>query len=105
MVGVSGLFRRRGDMRPIFHLNAGDELVAAIRRAEDRGFTFFHVESVLAERSDNIWLVRDENRVGVSLRRCGEHLSKCLGAPVSATSLFSAPASAMVGFLRKVVFA
>ena len=61
--------RRRSDTRPFVHLHAGDQLVAAIRRAEDRSLTLLHVEPVLAERLDNVRLVRDEYRIGVS-RRC-----------------------------------
>src|SRR6266702_2227402 len=78
---LKNLLRRYGDAWPFVHLHTGDKLVAAIRRAEDRGLALFHVEPVLAERRDDVRLMRDENRVGVSLRCRGKHLAKCLGAP------------------------
>ena len=61
---------RRRDVRPLFHLHAGDELVATVIGPEDRGLALFDVEPVLAERIDDVRLVRNENRVGAGTR-CG----------------------------------
>ena len=71
---VPVLLRRRRDAGPFFHLHPGDELVAAVLRAEDRGLAFLHVEPVLAERIDDVGLVRDQNGVGPGLRRGAEQL-------------------------------
>lgn len=51
--------RRRGHVRPIFHLYAGDELVTAVLWPEDRSFALSDVEPILAERVDDIRLVRN----------------------------------------------
>src|SRR5215475_9049956 len=62
--------RPGGDVRPLFHLHASDELVAAVLGAEKRGFPLFDIEPVLAECIDDVRLVRNENGVGVR-RQCG----------------------------------
>src|SRR5215470_3378491 len=72
--------RRRCDVRPFLHLHSGDELVGTVLGAEQRGLAFFGVKPLLAKRVDNVWLMRNENRVGAR-RRCGaEQLAKSLAA-------------------------
>src|SRR5689334_18094784 len=73
---------RRCDARPFFHLHSGYELVAAVVRAEDGGLALFDVEPVLAERIDDVRLVRDENRVGAGPRCGAEQLPKGLDTTV-----------------------
>jgi hypothetical protein len=63
-----GLPHREGDVGPFVHLHARNELVRAVLRAEDRGLAFLHVEPILSEPIDDVWLVRDENGVGAGLR-------------------------------------
>ena len=55
---------RRRDARPFFHLHAGNEFVATVLGPKDRGLALFDVEPVLAERINDVRLVRNENRVG-----------------------------------------
>jgi hypothetical protein len=63
-----GLFRCEGNARPRVHLYACDERVAAILGTEDRCLTLSHIEPVLAETIDDVWLMGDENGVGAGLR-------------------------------------
>jgi hypothetical protein len=63
-----GLFRCEGDARPRVHLYACDERVAAIFGTEDRCLTLSHIEPVLAQTIDDVWLMGDENGVGAGLR-------------------------------------
>src|SRR5512144_2267478 len=74
--------RRRGDMRPFFHLHAGDELVATALGAEEGGLAFFDVKPILAESIDDVRLVRNENRVGARRRYGAEQLVKSVDAAV-----------------------
>jgi hypothetical protein len=60
----SASLRRRGEMRPFFHLHSGDELVGTALGAEKGGFALFDVKPILAESIDDIRLVRNKNRVG-----------------------------------------
>src|ERR1700722_8903835 len=79
----STLLRRDGrNARPLVHLDAGNELVATIGGTEDRGLAFLDVEPILAERCDDVRLMGDEDRIGMILRRDGEHLSEGSGTPV-----------------------
>src|SRR6516162_9264806 len=78
----TGLLRRHRDAGPFVHLHPGQELVAAVLRAEDRSLAFFHVEPILAERIDDVRLVRDENGVGAWLRGGTDHLAKSIYAAV-----------------------
>src|SRR6516164_10206642 len=73
-----GLLRRHRDAGPFVHLHPGEELVAAVLRAEERCLAFFHVEPIFAERIEDVRLMRDENGVGACLRGGAEHLVKCL---------------------------
>src|SRR5262249_47185854 len=73
---------RRRDVRPVFHLHAGYELVAAVLRAEHAGLAFFDVEPVLAERIDDVRLVRDHDRVGAGRRRDGKQVANGVDAGV-----------------------
>jgi hypothetical protein len=54
-------FGSRGDTRPFIHLNARQQLIAAILRSKDRSLAFFDVEPVLAQRRNDVRIVRDEN--------------------------------------------
>jgi hypothetical protein len=56
---VISLRRRGGHVGPLFHLYAGDELVTAVLRPKDRSFALSDVEPLLAERVDDIRLVRN----------------------------------------------
>src|SRR5262245_34210561 len=72
--------RRRCDTRPFLHLYSGDELVGTVLGAEQRGLALLDIEPLLAERVDNVWLMRNEDRVGAR-RRCGrEQLAKSVAA-------------------------
>src|SRR5262249_23680431 len=75
-----GLLRRRRDTGPFVHLHPGNELVAAVLRAEQRSLAFLHVEPILAERIDDLRLVRDASGDAARLRRGAEHLVKGLDA-------------------------
>jgi hypothetical protein len=63
-----GLFRCEGNVRPRVHLYACNERVAAVLGAEDRCLTLSHIEPVLAQTIDDVWLMGDENGVGAGLR-------------------------------------
>src|SRR5262245_38080106 len=73
---------RRCDMGPVFHLHSGYELVATVLGAEDGGLALFDVEPVLAERIDDVRLVRDHDRVGAGRWSGGEQLAKRVDAAV-----------------------
>src|SRR5437868_574854 len=70
------------DTRPFFHLQSGNKLVTAILGAEQRCLALFDVKPVLAERVDDVRLVRDENGVGAWHRRGAEQFVKGVDAPV-----------------------
>src|SRR5262245_17101369 len=70
--------RRRCDVRPFLHLHSGDDLVGTVLGAEQRGLALFDIEPLLAERIDNVRLMRNENRVGARRRRGAEQLAKSL---------------------------
>src|SRR5689334_1707748 len=72
--------RRRCDTRPFLHLHSGDELVGTLLGAEQRGLALFDIEPLLPERVDNVWLMRNENRVGARRRCSREQLAKCVAA-------------------------
>src|SRR5215469_10072268 len=73
---------RRDDTRPFVHLYARYKRVAPILRPKDRSLAFFHVEPVLTERGDNVWVMRDEDGVSPCAWHGGEHFSKCLRAAI-----------------------
>jgi len=56
---ISGL-GSYGDAGPLVHLYSRKQLVGAVLGAENRSLALFHVEPILAERSDNIRLMRDQ---------------------------------------------
>src|ERR1700759_914296 len=75
------LFRRRKAC-PFIHLHPCDQMIAAVLGTEDRGFAFFHLEPVLAERIQDVRLVGDDDGVGAGLWWSTDYFSKGLGAPV-----------------------
>src|SRR5215470_5369086 len=74
------LVRRRCDTGPLVHLHAGDEPVAAVLRPEQGGFALLHVEPILAQRRNDVRLVRYEDGVRAGRRLDGEHLAQSFGA-------------------------
>src|SRR6516164_562220 len=80
--GDPASLRRRCQDRPVFHLHSRDEPVATVLGAEDRGFALFDLEPILAERIDDVRLVRNENRVGARSRGVAQQVPKSLGAAV-----------------------
>src|ERR1043165_1550025 len=65
------LVRALSELAPVGRLHASDEFGSAISiRLEDRRLAFPHVEPVLSEGIENVWLVRHEHNVGAG-RRCG----------------------------------
>src|SRR5215467_16357516 len=79
---TAGLLCCRCDVRPFLHLHSGDELVATVLGTEERGLSLFDVEPVLAERIDDVRLVRNEDRVGARRRCSAEQLVKSVDAAV-----------------------
>src|SRR5215813_11580422 len=79
-LGPAPLLRRSRDAGPFVHLHADNERVTSVLRAEDRSLALLHVEPVLAERVDDVRLVRDEDGIAARLRRGAEHLVKGLDA-------------------------
>jgi hypothetical protein len=71
-LSLRACFGSRGDTGPFIHLNARQQLIGAIVRSKDRGLALFYVEPVLAQRGNDVWIVRDENSVGARLRRYAE---------------------------------
>jgi hypothetical protein len=69
---IDGLFRD-GNARPGGHLNAGDQKVLAVLGTEDRRVTLLHLEPSLAERVDDVRLIRNQNYAGAVFRRCRPH--------------------------------
>ena len=51
-------------------------LSSVVLGAEDRGFTLFDIEPILAERIDDVRIVRNENRVGARGRCGAQHSSR-----------------------------
>jgi hypothetical protein len=65
---IDGLFRD-GNARPGGNLNARGQKVRAVLGTERRRVALLHLEPSLAERVDDVRLVRDRNHVGAALRR------------------------------------
>src|SRR5262249_32301915 len=82
VLSLSRVFLSRGNSRPISHLYPSDECVAAILAAEDRSFPFLHVEPILAESINDVWLVGDQNSVRPGIRLDCKHLAESVGAAV-----------------------
>src|SRR6185295_10423039 len=57
------LFARARHLRPILHLQAGDQPVGPTLGPEDRRLAFLDIEPILAERIDDVGLVGDEDVV------------------------------------------
>src|SRR6476469_2522498 len=79
---LPSLLCRRRDPRPFIHLHPRHEFIAPVSGAEERGLAFPDIEPILAERIDDIRLVRDQDRVRAWLRRGAQHLAERLGTPV-----------------------
>ena len=65
-----------GNPRPLVHLDASQEFVAAVSGEKNRRFPLLHVEPILPERRDDIGLMCDDDRIGMVFRRHGKHLAK-----------------------------
>src|SRR5499433_4578513 len=81
-LGPAPLLRRSRDAGPFVHLHADNERVTSVLRAEDRSLALLHVEPVLAERVDDVRLVRDEDGIGAGIGGRRKQLAKRLGAAV-----------------------
>src|ERR1700731_3490413 len=89
---IDGLFRD-GNARPGGHLNARGQKVLAVLGTEDRRVALLHLEPSLAERVDDVRLVRDRNRVGAALRRQLFFESSCRSIFLLEHDLFRKPVS------------
>ena len=61
-------------------MQAGDQDVLAVLGTEERSLALFYVEPILAERIDDVRLVRNENRIGAWHRCSAEQLAKSVDA-------------------------
>src|SRR6516165_1981979 len=69
------------ELRPVLHLHARHEPILAVLGIENRCFAFLHIEPVLAQRIDDVGLVRDEEGIFALFWHLPQHLAKCRGSP------------------------
>ena len=88
------------DAGPFIHLHSGDKLISAIFEAEDRSLALFHVKPILAERIDNVRLVRDKNAIVMAVvmntigAMAGTAVAATVGKGIVAPSALTVPAIA-----------
>jgi hypothetical protein len=73
-----------------------------IVRSKDRGLALFYVEPVLAQRGNDVWIVRDENSVGARLRRYAELARHSSDDEIIELGLFCAEVDGVGKFVKSL---
>jgi len=92
-----------GELRPVLHLHARDQLILGTLGFENRRFAFLHIEPLLPEGVDDVGLMRDQESVFALFGRARQHIAKGCGSPTIFVGRYDETPLSQVGCLLDVL--